>query len=233
MHVFSGVCARPGSPEKTDRRRIFCAKIPTKSHKKCVFCVFEASPELCAFSALPPHVTRDYRCLSVSLSVSRLPSSSRALPPAPASSSHSSCSRSQPLPGLLLFLKSSEGETQKAKMSKLMKGGLEGEEQRLHRIRITLTSKDLKSIERVCTELINGAKEKNLQVAGPVRLPVKTLRITTRKSPCGEGTNTWDRFELRIYKRLIDLHSPSDVVKQITSINIDPGVEVEVTIIDM
>lgn len=113
---------------------------------------------------------------------------------------------------------------------KLEKGGMEAEEQRLHRIRITLTSKDLRSIERVCSELINGAKEKNLEVTGPVRLPIKTLRVTTRKSPCGEGTNTWDRFELRIFKRLIDLHSPSDVVKQITSINIDPGVEVEVTI---
>lgn len=33
-------------------------------------------------------------------------------------------------------------------MSKALKEGLEGEEQRLHRIRITLTSKDLKSIER-------------------------------------------------------------------------------------
>lgn len=44
------------------------------------------------------------------------------------------------------------------------------------------------------------------------------------------GTNTFDRFELRIYKRLIDLHSASDVVRQITSINIDPGVEVEVTV---
>jgi ribosomal protein S10 len=44
------------------------------------------------------------------------------------------------------------------------------------------------------------------------------------------GTNTWDRFELRIHKRLIDLHSPADVVKQITSISIEPGVEVEVTI---
>lgn len=44
------------------------------------------------------------------------------------------------------------------------------------------------------------------------------------------GTNTYDRFELRIYKRLIDLHSASDVVRQITSINIDPGVEVEVTV---
>ncbi|OXB70335.1 UNVERIFIED_CONTAM: hypothetical protein H355_001006 [Colinus virginianus] len=85
----------------------------------------------------------------------------------------------------------------------------------------------------VCSELVNGAKEKNLQVSGPVRLPVKTLRVTTRKSPCGEGTNTWDRFELRIYKRLIDLHSPSDVVRQITSLSIDPGVEVEITMPDI
>ena len=36
-----------------------------------------------------------------------------------------------------------------------------------------------------------------------------------------------------IHKRLIDLHSPSDVVKQITSISIEPGVEVEVTIADI
>ncbi|CAE8593782.1 unnamed protein product, partial [Polarella glacialis] len=73
-----------------------------------------------------------------------------------------------------------------------------------------------------------------LHVAGPVRLPTKTLRLMVRKSPCGEGTNlstnTYDRWEMRIHKRLIDLHSPSDVVKQITSISIEPGVEVEVTI---
>lgn len=27
----------------------------------------------------------------------------------------------------------------------------------------------------------------NLKVKGPIRLPTKTLSITTRKSPCGEG----------------------------------------------
>ena len=31
---------------------------------------------------------------------------------------------------------------------------------------------------------------------------------------------------------LIDLRSPSEIVKQITSIRIEPGVEVEVTIAD-
>ncbi|CAM9637500.1 unnamed protein product [Lampetra planeri] len=102
----------------------------------------------------------------------------------------------------------------------------------IHRIRITLTSRNVKSLEKVCADLIRGAKDKNLRVKGPVRMPTKVLRITTRKTPCGEGSKTWDRFQMRIHKRLIDLHSPSEIVKQITSISIEPGVEVEVTIAD-
>lgn len=37
---------------------------------------------------------------------------------------------------------------------------------------------------------------------------------------------------MRIHKRVLDIHSPSEVVKQITNISIDPGVDVEVTIAD-
>ena len=84
----------------------------------------------------------------------------------------------------------------------------------------------------VCADLIKGAKDKDLKVFGPVRMPTKTLRITTRKTPCGEGSKTWDRFQLRIHKRVIDLRSTSQNVKQVTSIAIDPGVDVEVTIAD-
>eukprot|EP00629_Pelagomonadales_sp_RCC1024_P018701 CAMPEP_0119272790 /NCGR_PEP_ID=MMETSP1329-20130426/9083_1 /TAXON_ID=114041 /ORGANISM="Genus nov. species nov., Strain RCC1024" /LENGTH=128 /DNA_ID=CAMNT_0007272897 /DNA_START=55 /DNA_END=441 /DNA_ORIENTATION=- len=102
----------------------------------------------------------------------------------------------------------------------------------VHRIRITLTSRNVKNLETVCANLKRGALDKKLKVSGPVRMPTKKLRITTRKSPCGEGTNSWDRFEMRIHKRIIDLHSPSEVVKQITSIPIEAGVEVEVTIAD-
>lgn len=69
----------------------------------------------------------------------------------------------------------------------------------------------------VCADLIRGAKDKKLKVKGPVRMPTKYLKITTRKTPCGEGSKTWDRFEMRIHKRLIDLHSPSEIVKQIVS----------------
>lgn len=67
----------------------------------------------------------------------------------------------------------------------------------------------------MCNELIKGAKEKRLRISGPVRMPTKTLRLTVRKSPCGEGTNTWDRWEMRVHKRIIDLHSPSEIVRQV------------------
>jgi len=46
----------------------------------------------------------------------------------------------------------------------------------------------------VCSELVSAAKDKSLRVKGPVRMPTKTLRITTRKTPCGEGSKTWDRY---------------------------------------
>lgn len=76
--------------------------------------------------------------------------------------------------------------------------------QKTHKIRITLTSRKVQALEKVCRELIDRAKSKDLRVKGPVRLPSRTLQITTRKTPNGEGSKTWDRFEMRIHKRLIE-----------------------------
>jgi small subunit ribosomal protein S20e len=104
------------------------------------------------------------------------------------------------------------------------------EEAPILKIRITLTSKNVASIEKVCSELKNKALSKNLKVTGPVRMPTKILRLMVRKTPCGEGTNTYDRLQMRIHKRVLDLHAPSEVVKQITNIQIEAGVYAEVTI---
>ena len=114
-------------------------------------------------------------------------------------------------------------------MADLKKPGLKGESPQ-HKIRITLTSKNVKALEKTCADFIRSAKDKEVTVKGPVRMPTKNLMIMTRKSPCGNGTNTYDRFEMRIHKRLIDLHASAEVVKQITSIPMEQGVDVEVTV---
>lgn len=41
----------------------------------------------------------------------------------------------------------------------------------------------------VCRDLLNGARAKKLKHFGPVRMPTKVLKITCRKTPCGEGMN--------------------------------------------
>ncbi|KAK9381883.1 40S ribosomal protein uS10 [Kockiozyma suomiensis] len=105
-----------------------------------------------------------------------------------------------------------------------------GEAPKLQKFRITLTSRKVQQLEKVSSELIARAKSQEMKIKGPVRLPTKFLRISTRKTPNGEGSKTWDSFEMRIHKRLIDLEAPSNAVKQITSFNIESGVEVEVTI---
>lgn len=63
------------------------------------------------------------------------------------------------------------------------KEGVElGHSAKQHKIRITLTSSKLKPLEKVCTDLVNRAKDKDLRVKGPVRLPTKVLSHTTRKT---------------------------------------------------
>ena len=63
--------------------------------------------------------------------------------------------------------------------------------------------------------MVSEAKKKNLKVKGPVRFPTRTLRLCTRKSPCGEGTDTYDHYEMKIHKRIIDLETSSEDVKDI------------------
>ncbi|XP_043444543.1 40S ribosomal protein S20-like [Prionailurus bengalensis] len=107
-------------------------------------------------------------------------------------------------------------------------------------IRITLGVPDLltrhnvQSLEKLCADFVRGTKEKNLKVKGQFGY-LPRLKITARKTPCGKDSKTWDHFQMtiiEIMRQVIDLHSPSEIVKQITSISIEPGVETEVTIAD-
>ena len=104
------------------------------------------------------------------------------------------------------------------------------EDTKHHRIRMTLTSSHPKKLEAVCTQILTNAKTKGITVKGPVRMPTKNLKITTRKTPCGEGSKTWDRYSMRIHKRLIDFVATSAHVRDITQVTLNPDINFEVTI---
>ncbi|OHS99994.1 40S ribosomal protein S20-2 [Tritrichomonas foetus] len=99
------------------------------------------------------------------------------------------------------------------------------------RIRLTITSSKLNNLQKVCSNLTQKLRKEHLPVRGPVPMPRRRLRITTRRAPCGNGTETYDHFELRIYKRVIDFVGSPAAVKQVTQIGLEPEVHVEVSVI--
>ena len=97
--------------------------------------------------------------------------------------------------------------------------------------RIRLTSTDYKRLEEVCNELKAIAEKTGVKMTGPIPLPTKRLKVPVLKAPSGEGTATWDRWEMRIHKRLIDIDAEERVMRRIMRIRVPEEVYVSIELL--
>ena len=102
----------------------------------------------------------------------------------------------------------------------------------MSKVRIKLNSTDIEMINNICDSIKGLARKSGIAISGPVPLPTKKLKITTRKSPCGDGTATFDNFEMRIHKRLIDLPANEKVLHQIMKMQIPKSVNIKIEMSD-
>ncbi len=100
------------------------------------------------------------------------------------------------------------------------------------KVRIKLNSTDVETLNSICESIKEIAKKSGIAISGPVPLPTKRLKITTRKSPCGNGTATFDRFEMRIHKRLIDLPANEKILHNIMKMYIPKNVNIKIEMKD-
>ncbi len=96
------------------------------------------------------------------------------------------------------------------------------------KVRIRLSSIDIGSLNPVIDSIKEIATRAGVLIRGPVPLPTKRLKVTTRKSPCGNGTATFDRFEMRVHKRIIDLPAEEKVLHQIMRLQIPRSVQIRI-----
>ena len=98
--------------------------------------------------------------------------------------------------------------------------------------RINLASIDIQKLNQICADITDIAKGTKTTSHGPIPLPTKRLKHTTRKSPCGDGKASFDRFEMRIHKRLIDLGVDERALRLVMRVPIPEGVSIEIEMIE-
>ncbi|MGB9749048.1 MAG: 30S ribosomal protein S10 [Candidatus Woesearchaeota archaeon] len=98
--------------------------------------------------------------------------------------------------------------------------------------RIKLASTDIEKINQTCDYIKSIVEKTGVEIRGPIPLPTKKLKVITRKSPCGDGSETYERYEMRIHKRLIDLEADERTLRLVMRVPVPDGLNIEIEMID-
>jgi len=98
------------------------------------------------------------------------------------------------------------------------------------RARISLSGTDPKKVDLVCKQIKQISDRTGVDMSGPIPLPTKRLIVPCKKSPDGEGSETWDRWEMRVHKRLIYLDADERALRQLMRIQVPDGVNIEIVL---
>lgn len=99
-------------------------------------------------------------------------------------------------------------------------------------VRIKLGSLNIEELNEVCGTIKELAKRSGVAISGPIPIPTQKMKITTRKSPCGDGTATFDNFEMRVHRRIIELPSNESVLHGIMKLSIPRSVNIKIEMKD-
>ena len=98
--------------------------------------------------------------------------------------------------------------------------------------RIKIASTDIEKVNQVCDYIKDISTKTGVEMRGPISLPTKKLKVTTRKGPDGGGTSTWERYEMRVHKRLVDLGIDERALRLVMRVPIPEGLNIEIEMID-
>ena len=65
--------------------------------------------------------------------------------------------------------------------------------------KIKLSSLSYKDADSIMGQIKSIAESLDVKVSGPIPFPTKRLVQTTRKAPAGEGSHSYERWQMRIY----------------------------------
>jgi len=98
---------------------------------------------------------------------------------------------------------------------------------------IKLTGENHSDIDLVASQIKMICDVDGIKLRGPIPLPTRRLVVPVRKAPDGEGSETYDHWEMRVHKRLLemDLTSNKDeaALRRIARVPIPDTVSIEIS----
>lgn len=94
--------------------------------------------------------------------------------------------------------------------------------------RIKLSSPQLGTLRSISDQIMSIAKSTGVKTRGPVALPTKKLTVPVMRSPCGDGSKTWEHWQMRIHKRILDIDADERTLRQIMRVQVPEKVHIEI-----
>lgn len=101
----------------------------------------------------------------------------------------------------------------------------------MQRARIKLWSKDVDKLEEVAKRIKEDVERFGASVRGPIPLPTRKLKVPVlrqMKTGTGHGNSHFDRWELRVHSRVLEIGESERALYQIMRIQIPEDVNIEV-----
>ena len=98
------------------------------------------------------------------------------------------------------------------------------------KIRIRLKAYDHRILDQSAEKIVETAKRTGAQVCGPIPMPTRIERFNVLTSP-HVNKDARDQYEIRTYKRLIDIVQPTDkTVDALMKLDLAAGVDVQIAL---
>ncbi len=95
-------------------------------------------------------------------------------------------------------------------------------------IRIKLKAYDHHLIDKSAEKIITTAKTTGALISGPIPLPTNRSLFTVLRSPHVDKKSR-EQFEVRVHKRLIDIHNATNkTIDQLMKLELPAGVDIEI-----
>ncbi len=98
-------------------------------------------------------------------------------------------------------------------------------------VKIKIWSTNVNVLNEFVGKIVDIVKKTGVSMSGPIPLPTKRMVVRTLKLPHGEGKKKWEKWEMRIHKRVLFIAADERVMKHLIRVRVPPEIWMEVELV--